>query len=561
MATIHRHALPSGYEFEGFHIEAVLGAGGFGITYKARAIGEARAVGGHERVAIKEYLPSGIATREPDGFSVQPVSTDDTEDYGFGLDRFRAEAAVLGRFAHPNLVRTRAFFEANGTAYLIMNFVDGESLYDLLKPDKTLSGDELGEMIGPLLDGLAAVHAGRFLHRDIKPGNIVIQRDGAPVLIDFGAAREALGEKSQSLTSIFTPGYAPPEQYHRRGNQGPWTDIYALGATFYRCVTSERPPPAVERVMKDDYVSVGARAKAEHAPALLRAVDAALRVDEADRPQDVADWRRMIAGEIEEVSQLTRPMVGPQPPKLPPARPRKRPGARPPLSDAAPARAGGGSWRRWGTTLASFAAIVIVGTTGYYGYEQYRGQGGEAEPAAVGQAAKPGGTGRAAKRAEETPRPRVEAERRRAEEERRRSAEESRRAAEERRRAEAEVRRRQKAPRRRSAQPVPRPAPRAAASAAGCPIAVVALRRYLVATDCKQIGAVLNAAVTARTGQLVRWRNALNDHAGTVTFVARSKDGDGRACWQLRQTFAGSGVTASGTGLACKVGAVWRIVR
>ncbi|MDH3234438.1 MAG: serine/threonine protein kinase [Alphaproteobacteria bacterium] len=542
MATIHQHALPSGYEFAGFHIEGVLGAGGFGITYRARS------QAGGETVAIKEYLPSGLATREPDGYSVLPVSTDDTLDYGFGLDRFRAEAAVLAHFSHPNLVRTRDFFEANGTAYLIMDFVDGQSLYALLKPDRTLSAGELDEIVAPLLGGLEAVHAGKFLHRDIKPGNIVIQRDGAPVLIDFGAAREALGEKSQSLTSIFTPGYAPPEQYHRRGNQGPWTDIYALGATFYRCITGERPPPAVERVMTDEYVPVGANAAKDYPPALLRAVDASLRIEEADRPQNVADWRRMISGEIDDVTQITRAAARPLAPKLPPARPRKRPGARPALSEAAAPRAGGRTWRRWGTTLASFAAIVTVGTIGFYGYEQSRGgAGGEGEPVIAGRTAKPGGPADGVKRGGDG----------------------------EAKRADPAPPRTAEAPKRRMRPPSgaappaarrakPKVAPRAAAPAAKCPIAVVTLRAQLTA-NCSWLDSAFRAALVAgpRLGQPTRWHNVDRKQSGTVTFLAKSRDAAGRTCWRIRQTFKASETAPvlTGTGLVCQFGEDWRVVR
>lgn len=567
MATLHQHALPSGYEFAGFHIESVLGAGGFGITYKARAIdGKARASGGGDPVAIKEYLPSGIATREPDGVSVLPVSTDDTADYSFGLDRFRAESDVLTRFSHPNVVRTRDFFEANGTAYLVMNFVDGESLYALLKPDHRLDADELDEIAGPLLDALEAVHAGGFLHRDIKPGNIVVQRDGAPVLIDFGAAREALGEKSQSLTSILTPGYAPPEQYHRRGNQGPWTDIYALGATFYRCIAGERPPPSVERVMRDEYVPAARRNKLGYSPSVLRGIDAALRIDEADRPQDIADWRRLLSGEIDEVSQLTRPIAKSTAPKLPPARPHRRPGARPVLGDGGPVRRPVRSWRRWGTTLASLAALFTVGTVGYYGFEQYRaGAGGEGEPV-IASDAPPAGGDAEAKRAQEARRQAEEARRRSESEARRGAAEERRRAEEERRRAE-EARRKPPARKRRAAPPrpkeEPKPAPGAARPAPTCQIAIAGLRPRLAASDCTALTEVLSAKAieAARVGQTLRWRNAATGTSGSVTFVAKSTDAAGRPCWQLRQTLAGAGASLSGTGRACKVDAVWRIVR
>jgi len=536
MAKIHRHALPSGYEFSGFHIESVLGAGGFGITYRARALA------GEDRVAIKEYLPNGLATRDHDGVSVMPVSDDDTDDYSFGLSRFRTESEMIARFEHPNLVRTRDFFEANGTAYLIMNFVDGESLHSLLKPDKTLEADALTELANPVLDALATIHDAKVLHRDIKPGNIVVGRDGTPVLIDFGAAREALGEKSQSLTSIFTSGYTPPEQYHRRGNQGPWSDIYALGATLYRCVTGERPPPAVERVMQDDYVPVGAIAKGDNAPPLLGAVDAALRLDEASRPQSVGDWRRMLEGELEEATEATRRISRPGETKLPPARPRKRPGARPLPSGAASPRSGTGSWRRWGTTLASLAGLVIVASTGYYGFRQYQETGGEAAVVRERPSAKPPASGA------QSPR-RDEEARRRAEEARRRSA------------REAARRRAEKAGRSRAARP---PAPgRRAGFAAGCPIVVFALRGRLSGTDCKKLRAVFDAniAATPKLGQTVSWQNAANRHAWTITFVRRFADSSGRPCWSLRQSVKGPAGGAAGSGVACRLGSLWKIVR
>jgi hypothetical protein len=290
MSEEMRHALPKGYEIEGYRIEKVLGAGGFGVTYLAHEIAINR------RVAIKEYLPSGIAARGRDDVSVHPLSAADRENFQWGLDRFRKEAQTLVTFRHNNIVTVYRYFEANGTAFLVMAYEDGESLAKILERAGTLTEEEINDLLGPLLDGLEHVHGVGFLHRDIKPGNIYIRRDGSPVLLDFGAARQALGGRSQSLTSIVSAGYAPFEQYTTRGNQGAWTDIYALGGVLYRATTGERPPDSPDRIRDDPYVPAVRAAAGKYSETLLAAIDAALRVDEADRPQSVAEWRILFAG-------------------------------------------------------------------------------------------------------------------------------------------------------------------------------------------------------------------------------------------------------------------------
>jgi tetratricopeptide (TPR) repeat protein len=286
-----RHALPRGYEIEGYQIEKVLGAGGFGITYLAHEIAINR------KVAIKEYLPSGIAARGRDDVSVHPISSGDRENFTWGLERFRQEAKTLVTFRHSNIVTVYRYFEANGTAFLVMAYEDGESLARILERAGTLSESEINEILAPLLSGLEHVHAAGFLHRDIKPGNIYIRRDGSPVLLDFGAARQALGGRSQSLTSIVSAGYAPFEQYTTRGRQGPWTDIYAFGGVLYRAVTGERPPDSPDRIRNDPYVPAIRAAAGKYSETLLRAIDAALEVDEEKRPQSVADWRALLEGQ------------------------------------------------------------------------------------------------------------------------------------------------------------------------------------------------------------------------------------------------------------------------
>ncbi|HEY7610130.1 MAG TPA: protein kinase [Alphaproteobacteria bacterium] len=286
-----RHALPKGYEIEGYRMEKVLGAGGFGITYLAHEISINR------KVAIKEYLPNGIAARGRDDVSVHPLSSSDRENFQWGLERFRKEAQTLVTFHHSNIVTVYRYFEANGTAFLVMAYEDGESLAKILERAGTLTEEEINDILVPLLSGLEHVHKAGFLHRDIKPGNIYIRRDGSPVLLDFGAARQALGGRSQSLTSIVSAGYAPFEQYTTRGNQGPWTDIYAFGGVLYRATTGDRPPDSPDRIRDDPYVPAVKAAAGKYSETLLAAIDAALEVDEAHRPQNVAEWRALFAGQ------------------------------------------------------------------------------------------------------------------------------------------------------------------------------------------------------------------------------------------------------------------------
>ena len=242
-------------------------------------------------VAIKEFLPGGIVMRDPDRVTVHPVGPTEQRDFEWGLQSFRKEAATLVTFRHPNIVAVYRYFEANGTAYMVMAYEAGESLGAVLARHPWLEEGEIREILVPLLDGLARVHEAGFLHRDIKPDNIYIRADGSPVLLDFGAARQALGEKSRSMTSIFTAGYAPFEQYSSRGNQGSWTDIYAMGAVLYRCVTGDKPPEAPDRIRDDPCRPAAQAAAGRYSPGFLAAIDHALKVDERERPQTIAVWR------------------------------------------------------------------------------------------------------------------------------------------------------------------------------------------------------------------------------------------------------------------------------
>src|SRR6185295_9817489 len=241
MAERRADALPEGTQLQAYTLGPVLGAGGFGITYRASEQFTDRPV------AIKEFLPTSIAQRAPDGVSVRPLSRG-SFDFGWGLERFRLEARTLIALRHKNIVPVLQYFEANGTGYLVMEYQNGHTLGARLKGDKHLGPAELDAILEPLLDALDAVHAKGFLHRDIKPDNIFLREDGTPLLLDFGAARQAVGAKSQNLTAIVSEGYAPYEQYVSDSTQGPWSDIYALGCTLYRCMSGTRPVSAPKRV-------------------------------------------------------------------------------------------------------------------------------------------------------------------------------------------------------------------------------------------------------------------------------------------------------------------------
>ena len=310
--TQHKLALPKGTRIGDFEFHRVLGHGGFGITY----LGWNLAL--DIPVAIKEYLPADLATRESD-LSVVPQSSQAMADFQWGLDRFIDEARILARFQHPNIVRVHHFFEANRTAYIVMEYAEGETLSAYLNRRGALTESELKAILHPILDGLEVVHRADFLHRDIKPGNIIIRdEDDSPVLLDFGAARMAIGAKSRSVTSIVTPGYAPIEQYESRGNQGPWTDIYALGCVCYRALTDDVPVPAMDRVRRDPLIPVSERCKGNASHPFLAAIDHALQVDESARPQSVSEWRAELDDAPVVTPPETRVDVPPQVPETSP---------------------------------------------------------------------------------------------------------------------------------------------------------------------------------------------------------------------------------------------------
>jgi serine/threonine protein kinase len=299
--TTYQNALMLNSMLLEYRLESVLGAGGFGMTY----LGWDSYLEKH--VAIKEYLPGDLAIRALDG-SIVPVSTQSEYNYQWGLERFIQEARTLAKFSHPNIVRVNRLFEANGTSYMVMDYAAGESLYRYLRRAPMPDAAVLKSILLPILDGLEAIHQAGFLHRDIKPSNVFIRACGSPLLIDFGAARLMSGNNPERLTAIVSPGYAPLEQYSVEGDQGPWSDIYALSGVMYRAVTDENPPDAIKR-KKADAVPAGlAVARARYDERFLKAIEWGLQTDAKLRPQNVAQWRELFSGRTP-ISVLSRAAV------------------------------------------------------------------------------------------------------------------------------------------------------------------------------------------------------------------------------------------------------------
>jgi serine/threonine protein kinase len=310
-------ALKPGTELVGdFRISRVLGAGGFGITYLADELALGRAV------TIKEYFPADFAVRGA-AFEAVPRSENCTGDYTWGLDRFIEEAQTLARFNHPNIVRVYRYFRANQTAYMVLHFEEGNSLKGWLKSlGRAPRQKELDRIIGPLLLALEEIHKTDFLHRDIAPDNIIIRKDGQPVLIDFGSARGEIAAHSKTVSALVKPGYSPYEQYAETGKrQGPWTDIYALGATLYHAVTGKRPPDAPSRMVKDEFVPAREAAVGAYRANFLSAIDRALALKIEDRPQTIAAWRGdLLAPDPKPASWISRKLASDEKPAAAPAK-------------------------------------------------------------------------------------------------------------------------------------------------------------------------------------------------------------------------------------------------
>ncbi|MGH7907547.1 MAG: serine/threonine protein kinase [Candidatus Binataceae bacterium] len=266
-----------------------LGAGGFAITYLAWDTRLAR------RVAIKEYMPAGLASRAGQTSQVVPHTGQARQDFNYGLERFLDEARMVAQFQeHPGIISVTNFFPANGTAYLVMEYLEGATLKEYLAQQ----GGRLGfnaalAVMTPVMDALRELHRADVLHRDISPDNIYVTNGGQVKLLDFGAARQALRDRSQRLSVILKVGYAPEEQYRSAGKQGPWTDVYAAGATFYHLITGTIPPPSIDR-LAEDTIQPPSALGAEIPQGGERALMTALAVKAAQRYPTIQDFQAAI---------------------------------------------------------------------------------------------------------------------------------------------------------------------------------------------------------------------------------------------------------------------------
>jgi hypothetical protein len=283
----NNRSLPPGYQLESYKIERQLSHGGFSIVYLAHDANEMP-------VAIKEYLPNNLALR--DGKALEPmVKPEHLAAFNHGMKCFFEEGRAVAKLSHPYLVRVTDFFRANGTVYLVMRYERGRTLQEhIRKYQGRLNERFLAELFGRLLDGLDDVHDNGLLHLDIKPANIYLRADGSPVLLDFGAARQAVAGDGEELKAIYTPGFAAPEQYRGRENLGPWTDMYAIGACLYACLAGQPPPTADDRMENDTMMSATRRWRLIYRSNFLGLIDACLQLDPAKRPAKARDLQEAL---------------------------------------------------------------------------------------------------------------------------------------------------------------------------------------------------------------------------------------------------------------------------
>lgn len=292
-----RYALEPGTMLRQYRIESVIGQGGFGITYLAFDTDLQR------RVAIKECYPRDFVSR--DGTTVVPTGASESKDFDWALGKFVDEATTLARFKHPGIVQVLQIIkDENQSAYIVLEFVEGQSFDQWLKsmpgpPDE----ESLKKIIEPLLDALEVVHDNNIAHRDIAPDNIYIRQDGSAVLLDFGAAKQTLGQHSRTLNLVVKDGYSAPEQYYAEGRQGPWTDVYAFAASLYRAVSGKRPTDAMARLdainndEPDPLEPLENFAPSGYSVGFLKAISDGMAPQTKARPQSLRSWRASILGQ------------------------------------------------------------------------------------------------------------------------------------------------------------------------------------------------------------------------------------------------------------------------
>ena len=289
--------LPPDTLIGGYRVIRKLAAGGFGIVYLA-------VDGTGQKVALKEYLPASLAAREP-GHLMPVVPSEKQSLYRLGLKSFFEEGRALAQIAHPSVVSVLNFFRENETVYMVMNYLEGNSLQDFivtareLKRPKVFRESTIRSLFDEVLRGLRIVHQHKMLHLDIKPANIFITEDNKAVLIDFGAAREVLNKEGNFVRPMYTPGFAAPEMYKRNASLGPWTDIYAVGACIYASMQGYPPNDAPQRQEKDRLALAMSRLRNVYSDNLIEVVQWCMALDPLARPQSVFSLQKELGREVE----------------------------------------------------------------------------------------------------------------------------------------------------------------------------------------------------------------------------------------------------------------------
>ncbi|MGQ9860691.1 MAG: serine/threonine protein kinase [Thiobacillaceae bacterium] len=301
MAAQITEPLPSGYKLGEYIIDRKIGGGGFSLVYLAFDLDG-------QPVAIKEYLPGGVVKRG-EGGTVMPISDDKQTSFRYGMKCFFDEGRALADIRHPNVVRVVNFFRANDTVYMVMKYERGRTLQKHITTLKEPMRESfIRHVFVQLLNGLREVHTHKILHLDIKPSNVYIRTDGSPLLIDFGASRQVLTHDLQMASPMYTPGFAAPELYKARDCLGPWTDIYAVGASMYACLAKAPPPAADERLEKDRLAPAVKTFAGQYSHALLELIDSLLRLDYTQRPQSVYSVQKRLIDLINQ-SQRRKPTL------------------------------------------------------------------------------------------------------------------------------------------------------------------------------------------------------------------------------------------------------------
>jgi serine/threonine protein kinase len=371
------NCLPIGTRLSDFEITGILGEGGFGIVYIAYDHSLQRTV------AIKEYMPGALAMRGGDrGVSLRAERHQET--FKLGLKSFINEARFLAQFDHPSLVKVYRFWEQNRTAYTAMQYYEGRTIKEIVATSPELVDEAwCRTVLRQMLQALEMLYTMKILHRDISPDNIIVQANGDAVLLDFGSARQIIGDMTKGLTVILKPGYAPVEQYAGDASleQGPFTDIYALAAVMYFAIVRQAPPSSIARMIKDPVAPLREQAPEGFSAEFLAAIDKGLAVLSQDRPQTIDAFRELLGivslgpppplrdiGIAQRGAPAARddvPMpVEPEPASQQPEMPAPA-AAAPAAKTAKPAASPVSAKKRW-PFIAAAAALLITAGLGLY---------------------------------------------------------------------------------------------------------------------------------------------------------------------------------------------------